>query len=1446
MSGRNHTRWLVFALLALLAASLMLVPHGALANDDTPPTRWDNGAPGNSPTPFAATLPPRAVAAAGNGLAGRSGSQDQFGSVTGVVTDGVSAANLPGVQIVFDNGALQFTFSSNASGQYSGVLPVGTYTATATLTHYAPASQSGIEITENVNTVVNFALYGSTLSVSPATVDQSVEIGSTADVPLTLSVSGPLPVDVQAAVYTTLDDRIYGVYASYEPLPAFAYMNRSGDTITKLDDFALGASRGGDFLGDDFSTVYALADMGDYDPANDAVVAIDTATGAVSVVAVLPVLEGGQYMSMSYDPVTRQMYLVGVTYNLWGWPLAQYLNTVDVKTGAFGQAVPLITPYAGTPTASAFDDQGNLFLYDAWNFLLVQVDPATRIGVNVGPLDAFTEVDNGMDWDPVTGQMYLTTWLTAGGGELRIIDLTSGSSTLVSRLGSVYPGLPDETAFLWIAFASAPVDWGSVAPTQLTVPANGSAALTLSLDTRRLAELGDYQARIGFIGNYVAPASLHAPVTMHVVCANCGTLAGSISDAWTAQPLAADVRITNANGVDIRLNGSSYQATVKPGAYTIAASAEGYLDATETVQAATGATTTTDLALLPRAGLLSYTPGSVHVTAQIGDVVTEQVTVMNTGTIPMSFRMHLNSEDLPAANPARQPLGGEAALDIRAYGMNTDGVAGSLAWFDLADPTTLNVLPAFHPHGSLVAGDFFGDDFSTLYAFEESKLIALDTATGAKTIVGALPLISPYGQYSSMSYDPVSGEMVILYAYDLYSPRFIYRVNVETAEATLVGEISSTALGLIDAIEFDDSGILYAVDFDNNLLATIDLPTMAVTVIGDLGFDAGANYQGLSFDSAHNQLYLSANAGVNWPFTSNLYRVNTQTAQATLVATIGSAFPGGPAAVLSGLAIASPAQNWVDVPQEEITVAAGGSVTLDLVFDTRSLFRTGLYSAGLSFSGDFINAVTPLPVSLNLGCSGCATLTGSIRDQATNAPLPATLHIVGPNGFDLSLKNRTAYNLTVQPGAYQFNVSRSGFAGQTATVNAAANTTTTTDFALAEHKLDIVFDPTSFALTLAPGASATRAFTITNQGNIDFTYQVLDREFGDDPSGSIPLTSCGAPDPFGYACLDSHQSGGPVASWLDISSTGTPLGLDGANDFYFPIELPFDFSFYGQNHRQIAVSSYGQIYFEDAIVDPNWGGPQPLPADMGAGVNTFIVPFWSTSLYYDDWAGDPNVAPPATYYEVQGVAPYRRLVISWENIPTELPSWQRVRINFQAILFEGSNNILYQYGEMNGITGLKATVGIQGNATTASQFSHRTASLTDDMAICFVHPDATLGQCDLGYPANASWMSQSPTSGALAAGGSQPVAVVFDAASLQPGVYRGQIYFGGAWNDPLTLPVTLTVELPTAVVLGQLSSAAQPASAPLSSLPLAAAPAAILAALGLLAWHRRQRQERAR
>ncbi|MEN8162791.1 MAG: hypothetical protein ABFS37_01570 [Acidobacteriota bacterium] len=222
----------------------------------------------------------------------------------------------------------------------------------------------------------------------------------------------------------------------------------------------------------------------------------------------------------------------------------------------------------------------------------------------------------------------------------------------------------------------------------------------------------------------------------------------------------------------------------------------------------------------------------------------------------------------------------------------------------------------------------------------------------------------------------------------------------------------------------------------------------------------------------------------------------------------------------------------------------------------------------------------------------------------------------------------------------------------------------------------------------------------------------------DPVQGGVAPRGTGGPDAFGYTWIDSAEAGGPAYSWFDIASTGTDMAqID--DSYYWPITLPFTFDFYGTGYTDIAVGSNGTVYFTDAYLGY---ANVCLPGDPGYNVPTFIA------VYHDDLDASSG---GAVYYEIIGSSPDRRLIVQFDQVPhfgTSDP------ITAQVVLFEGSNNILLQYLDPSSEAGSGATVGIQGDASTALEFSCNTAALTADLAVCFAHPAGGDSNCSAPVP----------------------------------------------------------------------------------------------------------------
>jgi N-acetylneuraminic acid mutarotase len=179
-------------------------------------------------------------------------------------------------------------------------------------------------------------------------------------------------------------------------------------------------------------------------------------------------------------------------------------------------------------------------------------------------------------------------------------------------------------------------------------------------------------------------------------------------------------------------------------------------------------------------------------------------------------------------------------------------------------------------------------------------------------------------------------------------------------------------------------------------------------------------------------------------------------------------------------------------------------------------------------------------------------------------------------------------------------------------------------------------------------------------------------------------------------------------NWIDISATGTNLGL--SDEGNAQIALPFAFNFYGTPYNAVTVSANGALSFYDTSISY---ANSCLPTSTQT---TLIAPFW------DDL--NPG-AGGAVHWEVQGSAPNRQVIVQWSGVPHYTAGGA---VTFQAILSEGSNQILLQYqdvdfGNAAYNNGASATVGLQGDSASVTQYSCNTPALAAATAILFEPPD---------------------------------------------------------------------------------------------------------------------------
>jgi len=216
----------------------------------------------------------------------------------------------------------------------------------------------------------------------------------------------------------------------------------------------------------------------------------------------------------------------------------------------------------------------------------------------------------------------------------------------------------------------------------------------------------------------------------------------------------------------------------------------------------------------------------------------------------------------------------------------------------------------------------------------------------------------------------------------------------------------------------------------------------------------------------------------------------------------------------------------------------------------------------------------------------------------------------------------------------------------------------------------------------------------------------------------------GGPDDFGYTFTDSNTPEGPTYDWIEISGTGTEVLPNSDDSWVEDIGLGFFFNYYGTDYSQLAISNNGLLFSGGTT----WEYVNE-PITQSPSVHGFIAPFWDDIITYDSRGAG------TIYYQTLGTAPNRMFVVEWYDNKHYWNSDSGV--TFEAILYEGSNNILFQYKDVDFgnvysavsgdnppyDNGGSATVGIEGPAgDDGLQYSFNEQVIDPGLAILFKFP----------------------------------------------------------------------------------------------------------------------------
>ncbi|MFI4952150.1 MAG: hypothetical protein ACHP7M_03320 [Burkholderiales bacterium] len=373
------------------------------------------------------------------------------------------------------------------------------------------------------------------IEVRPGSLQASASAGASTSVPLTIGDSGTLPLTwsideaggrsttaraasrptPRAPLGITVPAFAFDQLPDLPPLVRFDVLHPAGVTPV----FS-GARRiaGADFIGNDFSTLYAL------DYWQQELLAVQTTDCACIDQFVhigwSPAPADEDWLGVHDDAATGK--LVALSYG--GLERrTSHLSTIDPASGAtsvIGPIAGIDDPQLGTQVqAIAVSAEGRIYGIDGVGSNLIAIDPVTARASIIGPL-GFRVAGADMDFDDASGILYLL----AGDADLQaestyVVDTASGFAQPIALVG--VDGRSNGLSAFAIATsgpcaAPADVPWLTLDSTGGTVAAGDAASVTVGFDAATLTS-GTYAATLCIDSDDGSHPRVIVPVSFEVL-----------------------------------------------------------------------------------------------------------------------------------------------------------------------------------------------------------------------------------------------------------------------------------------------------------------------------------------------------------------------------------------------------------------------------------------------------------------------------------------------------------------------------------------------------------------------------------------------------------------------------------------------------------------------------------------------------------------------------------------------------------------------------------------------------------------------------------------------------------------------------------------------------------------------------------------------------------------
>jgi YVTN family beta-propeller protein len=502
--------------------------------------------------------------------------------------------------------------------------------------------------------------------------------------------------------------------------------------------------------------------------------------------------------------------------------------------------------------------------------------------------------------------------------------------------------------------------------------------------------------------------------------------------------------------------------------------------------------------------------------------------------------------------------------------------------------------------------------------------------------------------------------------------------------------------------------------------------------------------------------------------------------------------------------------DWLQQTPSSASIPANSSQNIVVTFDSAGV-QPGVHQAAVVLtSNDPARPYLAVPVTMTVQpTADMGSVAGAITDAWTGQPLTATVELVGVH----TLTGRTDYQIWALAGAYELVVGASGYVTVTTPVVITAGGAAVQDVALEPALARLEWLPLSVQASVAPGGQTVGALMISNTGPLplDLALFEIDLDFTESPPARGDL--------IGKRILYDRSHGQPASiTHATLINDVVAAGAIVVENTTFPISAN-------------VLAGY-DVLWSNCCGSISWGFSELIAVDhwmrRGGAVLVHGPNYPSTAglaavrdvFYNSDYCGSSsvNIAPhPIT----AGVS---SLYYDYDACHLTAPP------SFSPVVygFDGRPNVVAEEANGGKMVVLSTIVFGDGSISAADN-----RLFGNNILRWLARPSYS----------DVSWLSLSPTSAVAPGHSSLPVTAAFDATNLSTGVYRARLAL--EHNDPnqtfpVEIPVTLTVGIPTAIRLDDLSTAGRPA--PLGALPMAALPAVAIAALGLAGWHGHRRQ----